>query len=305
MVLLDVILPGLDGYEICKILKADSIKSKIPIIFITAMTKRCHENVCFSIGGDDYMRKHIEPEIVRRKVRRQIERTKDRSRLEYFQRFLAQVHAESAVLEQIIVILMVSMTFETNNHVARIKKLFSLLAGSVSVCYPEMVDHYDVDIMARAAVFHDIGKAGLPTDLLWKCEPVNEEDFKVLQRHTTNGSTILRSLHPSPEASAFLAFACEIAEYHHERWDGSGYPFGIIGEEIPVSACIMALVDEYDFLTSSRALQRGQSPLPHEKAVTVIKNGDENITSLQFDPKIVEAFLKVENSFANAWRKGS
>jgi len=300
LILLDVMLPGLDGYEICRRLKAGNSTVAIPIIFLTAFTKTYHEEICLSLGADDYMRKPIVPEIVRARVHHQLARAELRDRLESLQQNQALERAERAALEQFPTILMLSNTHETASHVQRTKVLFSLLAEGTAKTYPERVKPEHIGAMSRASIFHDIGMVHLPENLLRKCDTPDADACQEIQNHTTLGGELLSSLTVSPEAGGFLSFAIEIAEYHHEKWDGTGYPRGLSGEDIPASARIMALVDTYDLLTSNRAYRRHRLPLSHIEAVKLLKCGDEEIRPGHFDPYILEAFLQQHDKLSRA-----
>jgi putative two-component system response regulator len=259
-----------------------------------------HEKNCLSLGADDYMRKPIVPEIVRARVHHQLARAEFRDRLESLQHLQVMERAERAVLEQLSILLMVSNTHETTVHLRRTKDLFSLLAEGVATIYPEIVKPEDVGVMARASNFHDIGMAHIPGYLLSKCNTEAADACREIQQHTTFGGTMLRCLPVAPEADRFLALAIEIAECHHEKWNGTGYPHGLGGEDIPASARIMALVDTYDLLTSNRAYLRYRRPLSHVEALALLNYGDELIRPGHFDPYILKVFLQQHDKLSRA-----
>lgn len=302
LVLLDVMLPGMDGYEICQRLKEDSSTSNIPVIFLTSLTMTCHERACLSMGADDYMRKPFDPESVRVRVHHQIERASHRRKMET-QKHVAIVDlAVRAIPDKIPLQFLVTGVYESAEHIHRIKKLYSRLAESLTEIYPDMVSREDVSVMALASVFHDIGKVVVSKEVL-EGGVERGDDTGWLQKHTTLGAGVLRSLAVISGESSFLAFAAEIAESHHERWDGRGYPHQLKGDEIPVSARIMAVVDFYDYLTSVWSVRQNQQVLSHSEAVSQMINCTGYVERGHFDPKIIEAFLRVENCFPNAWQK--
>lgn len=302
LVLLDVMLPGLSGFELCRMLKDDQSTAAIPIIFLTSLTRSYHEQTCLSMGADDYTRKPIEPDVIRARVRRQLEHSQLRAKMATLERIGTMNQAEKAVVEQLLVVLMVAQTYETASHVQKTKSLFSILSEIIHELFPEMISIEGMAVMANASIFHDIGMVGIPAEILPRCDSIGERNSKDFQRHTTIGGKILRSLVATPESERLILYAAEIAENHHERWNGTGYPYGLKGEEIPLSARIMSLVDTYDLLTSTRAYKRYTFPLSHNEAVSVLKDGDDYYRPDYFDPRILEAFLTAHDRLDSATR---
>ena len=262
LILLDVMMPGMSGYEVCAALKADPRTAEIPVIFVTALTDTDDEVEGFEAGAVDYITKPVSPPIVRARVRTHLSLVRmealRESRLEIVQRLgLAAEYKDN----------------ETGLHVIRMShfsRILGLAAGMTEL---------DADDLLHAAPMHDVGKIGIPDRILQKPGPLDPDEWKIMQSHATIGAEIIGE-HPN----GMLALARNIALTHHEKWDGNGYPKGLKGEEIPLEGRITAIADVFDALTSVR---------PYKKAWTEEEALDFLVQQKgkHFDPVLVDLFL--------------
>jgi putative two-component system response regulator len=274
IILLDIMMPGMDGYEVCRRLKADPITANIPIIFVTAKTEIKDEKAGFELGAVDYITKPISVPIVLARVKTQLalynqhreleilvkERTKelDDTRLEIVQRLGCAAEYKDN---------------ETGLHVVRMSWYSKFLAEEIQA------NDAWVELLYTAAPMHDIGKIAIPDRVLLKPGKLDQEEWAIMQKHVEYGVDILGT-----HDSELLSMAREIALCHHEKYDGSGYPHGVSGEDIPLSARIVAIADVFDALTSERPYKKAW---PVEKAIALL----EEESGTHFDPKLVPAFI--------------
>ncbi len=301
LILLDIMMPGMDGYEVCQELKANPSTANIPVIFLTAKTQDEDETRGFELGAVDYITKPINPPILKARVQTHIALRHARSSLERqnenLEKQVEQRTKQLVALQDAIIIAMASLAEtrdnETGHHIRRTQYYIRELAIKLQQ-HPRFAPHLDpktVDFIYKSAPLHDIGKVGVPDRILLKPGRLTTEEFEEMKKHTTYGrDTILAAEKTLGAKENFLTTARDIAYYHHEKWDGSGYPQGIAGDAIPVSARLMALVDVYDALISKRPYK---DPIPHEEAVSIISKG----SGTHFDPDVVQAFLDVQESF--------
>jgi len=294
LVLLDIMLPGISGFAICEYLKATTSTSKIPVIFLTSQTKTTHETKALALGATDFIRKPIEPGVLKHRVHNQMEilRYLELQQTQASKRIL---QAECETIQNMAVILLKAIDLQTGKHIENTQRLFTLLAKGFAAMYPGLLDPDTISSMARASVLHDIGKAGIPSQILSKNGPLTSEEIARIRQHPQLGAEIIESLENVVGQSSYTTYSSEMALFHHEKWDGSGYPFGLKGEEIPLSARLMALVDVYEALVSTRSYR---AALPHEDAFRIIIKGDNRILPGHFDPKVLEAFRRIEQEFA-------
>lgn len=275
IILMDVIMPGMDGFDICKKLKANPRTSGIPVIFVTAINEIANEESGFACGGVDYITKPVSASIVKARVathlalydqnceleKKVLERTAEvaETRLEITQRLARAAEFRDN---------------ETGMHVVRMSRYCHVIAREYGM------SEEDAEIILNAAPLHDVGKIGIPDAILLKPGRLDPEEFDVIKTHCEIGHTIIGT-----HKSALLQTAAQVALSHHEKWDGTGYPKGLSGEEIPLAGRIVAVADVFDALTSDRPYKKAWSV---ENAVDEIKKG----SSLHFDPALVEAFIR-------------
>ena len=302
LILLDIMMPDMDGYQVFQRLQSDPATRRIPVIFLTAKVGAEDEERGLAMGAVDFIHKPIAPSVVLARVRTHLQ-------IRHWQTFLEdksawlQQEVESRVsevfrLQEATIRVMVSLAeFRdecTGNHIRRAQDYVRLLADYLSrqprdagFLMPEQIDR-----IAKASPLHDIGKIAIPDHILLKPGRHTPEEFAIMQTHSVKGeSMLLRSLHEMGGDNAMLRFACQIARSHHERWDGGGYPDGLAGEAIPLAARLMAVADVYDALRSRRPYKKA---FDHAEAVDIIVQGKGS----HFDPLLVEAFLALEGVFS-------
>ena len=307
IILLDVMMPQMDGYEVCRRLKADPATSAIPVIFVTAMSDVGDETTGFALGAVDYITKPVSPPIVQARVKAHLENKQARDFIEDRNRVLEEMVTartrELAATQDATILSMATLAEtrdkETGDHIRRTQTYVRALAKHLreNPIFREQLDDHSVELLFKSAPLHDIGKVGVPDSILRKPAKLTFEEYEEMKRHTVYGheaivstEKVLSASGVSADAASFLHFAREIALSHHEKWDGTGYPQGLKGEEIPLSARLMALADVYDALTSKRVYK---PPFTHEEAVRQIREGD----GTQFDSRVVEAFGAIDSEF--------
>jgi len=301
LVLLDIMMPGMDGYEVCRRLKADAATKHIPVIFLTAKVEVEDEQKGFDTGCVDYITKPISPPIVLARVQTQLtlKAAADflRDKNAFLETEVAKRTREVQVVQDVTIMAMASLAEtrdnETGNHIRRTQNYVRALAKKLQphAKYRAFLDEATVEMLFKSAPLHDIGKVGIPDAILLKPGKLTPEEFEIMKTHTTLGRDAILAAEKLIEApSTFLRLAREIAHYHQEKWDGSGYPEGLAGETIPVSARLMAVADVYDALISRRVYK---APMPHDKAVAIIREGRDK----HFDPAMVDAFLEIAAEF--------
>ncbi|MCE7869636.1 two-component system response regulator [bacterium CPR1] len=300
LILLDIMMPGMDGYEVCRRLKADEKTHDIPVIFVTAMGEVQDETRGLELGAVDYITKPISPPIVKARVKNHLElklaRDYMKNQNEILERLVAERTAELKLTQDVTIQSLASLAEtrdnETGGHIRRTQMYVGALARYLST-QPgyEQFDERTVDLMTKSAPLHDIGKVGVADRILLKPDKLTDEEFAEMKKHPTLGrDALLRAEQMLGSTSSFLQLAREIAYSHHEKWDGTGYPDGVTGAEIPLAGRIMAIADVYDALISKRCYKPA---FPHEKAVEIIVEGKGK----HFDPAMVDAFVACAEEF--------
>ncbi|MCK7543122.1 two-component system response regulator [Marinobacter bryozoorum] len=263
LILLDVMMPGLSGYEVCEALKANDSTNRIPVIFVTALSDVDDEARGFHLGAVDYITKPVRAPIVLARV----------------QNHLSLVRVDELVETRLAVVQRLGRAAEykdneTGLHVIRMShfsKLIALTAG---------LGQTWADTLLNAAPMHDVGKIGIPDAILQKPGKLDADEWAIMQSHAEIGAEII-----GEDGSALLDMAREVALCHHEKWDGSGYPRGLSGDDIPMSARVVAIADVFDALTSERPYKKAW---PIEEATQLIREQ----AGKHFDPTLVEAFFQ-------------
>jgi putative two-component system response regulator len=301
IVLLDVMMPGMDGYEVCRRLKAEVATRDIPVIFLTALTAQDDETRGLALGAVDYITKPINPAILQArvathlKVKAYADLLKDQNlRLE--QEVAARTR-EIVAVQDATILMMASLAEtrdnETGNHIRRTQHYVKVLAQALQPHprFAAKLTDRTIELLFKSAPLHDIGKVGIPDHILLKPGRFTPEEFEVMKRHPAIGRDAIRHAERQLGLEVeFMRIAKEIAYGHQEKWDGSGYPEALSGESIPVSARLMAVADVYDALISRRVYKEG---MPHEAAATIIIEG----RGTHFDPDMVDAFVAVQDEF--------
>lgn len=301
LILLDVVMPGMDGYEVCSRLKAEAATRDLPVIFLTARTDAEDERRGLELGAVDYIAKPISPPTFMARIKNHLalkaaaDFLKDKS--DYLEKIVDRRTLEVRAIQEVTILALASLAEtrdnETGNHIRRTQSYIRVIAERLKD-HPNFalgLSEYGIRMIVRSAPLHDIGKVGIPDKILLKAGKLDDEEFEIMKRHTVLGKEAIeqaeRALGTQVE---FLSTAKEIALSHHERWDGKGYPQGLAAEAIPASARLMALADVYDALISKRVYKEG---MPHEKAAEIIVSGRGS----QFDPDVVDAFEDAQEEF--------
>ncbi|MBD9400979.1 two-component system response regulator [Comamonas sp. CMM02] len=301
LVLLDVMMPGMSGHEVCRLLKESPKTRHIPIIFLTAMTSTDDETAGLEIGAADFITKPINPPILLARVTSQLQAKAGadalRDRNSFLDNEVQRRTREVAAIQDVTILAMASLAEtrdnETGNHIRRTQHYVRTLAKALQdhPRFRAYLDDHVIDMLFKSAPLHDIGKIGIPDRILLKPGRFEPHEFEIMKTHAMLGRDAIE--HAEDQLGMpvdFLKYAKEIAFGHHEKWDGSGYPQGLKGDAIPISARIMAVADVYDALISRRVYKEG---MPHEKAVNIMREG----RGTHFDPDVLDAFLDVLNEF--------
>ena len=294
LILLDVMMPEMDGYEVCAQLKSDATCRDIPIIFLTALEDDADEEKGLQIGAVDYITKPFNPGLLEQRIKNHLSLKDHADNLETMVlKRTRMLNLTQNVTIEIAGNIAEYRDPETGEHIKRTKNFVKCLA----VAMREYNKHLEtvlndtyIELLVKSAPLHDIGKVGIPDSVLLKPGKLTQGEFEQMKLHTTYGRNIIRSSEESLGTDSFLAIAREIAHTHHEKWDGTGYPRGLKGDEIPLSGRLMALADVYDALISKRVYKPAFS---HEKTAMIIKESRGS----HFDPDIVDLFLILQDQF--------
>jgi len=307
LVLLDVMMPGMDGYAVLEKLREDPLTRGIPVVFLTALAEAASEARGLQLGAADYITKPINPVVVLARVRTQLQAKQAR---DWMQDQNATLEAEVArrmaendqtqfVTIRALAHLAETRDPETGNHINRTQGYVHLLALRLKEHphFAAFLTPRNIDLMTKSAPLHDIGKVGIPDNILQKPGPLTPKEWEIMKTHSRLGSDAVDQAETDAEKPLeFLALAKEIAHWHHEKWDGSGYPDGLAGEAIPISARLMALADVFDALISPRVYKL---PMSFAEARDIISAG----RGKHFDPDVVDAFLASFDEFVAIAKK--
>jgi putative two-component system response regulator len=294
LVLLDVMMPGMDGYEVCRRLKADPRLARVPVLFLTARAALEDEQHGLALGAVDFIHKPISPPIVAARVKAQLAvkawqdflgRQNGELQMEASER-LAEIYQLQDAAIDVMVSLAEFRDENTGNHVRRTSEYVRLLATDLAgqPGYAEQLTPSQIELMAKSAPLHDIGKIAIPDHILLKPGKFEPQEWAVMQTHAQRGHDLLsRAGHQMGVRGQFLEMAMQIAGGHHEKWDGSGYPRGLAGDAIPLAARLMAVADVFDALLARRPYKEPMTPA---QAAGLIAAG----RGAHFDPAVVDAF---------------
>jgi putative two-component system response regulator len=306
LILLDIMMPGIDGFEVCRRLKADPATQEIPVIFLSALGETTDKVHGLDLGAADYITKPFQPEEVIARVNTQLtiyglkkdlalrnEELRDMN--ENLERKVAERSQQLLKSREGVIFGMAKLTEardgDTGKHLERICRYVDILARKMSKSDPELDENW-INTVAMTAALHDIGKVGIPDAVLLKPGRLTDDERKIMEDHPAIGGDALLEMRDHWGASPFLARAIEITLGHHEKWDGSGYPFGVTGKAIALAARLVALADVYDALACKRVYKEAMT---HDKVRQIIIEE----SGKHFDPKVVEAFLATEAQFQN------
>ena len=301
LILLDVMMPGMDGYTVLSRLRENPVTRDIPVVFLTALSGETDEEHGLQLGAADYITKPIKPAVVLARVRTQLEAKQARDWLKdrnaALEAEVARRMTENNLTQQVSIRALAHLAEtrdpETGKHIARTQGYVRQLAIELRQ-HPRLSvglsEHY-IDLLTRSAPLHDIGKVGIPDHILLKPGPLNREEWAIMKTHASLGSDAIEQAERDIESPLeFLALAKEIARWHHEKWDGSGYPDGLASEDIPLSARLMAVADVFDALVTPRVYK---SAMPYAEARNIIISE----RGKHFDPDVTDAFIASFNEF--------
>lgn len=317
LILLDIMMPGKDGYMILREIIQNPATADIPIIFVTALNDEHNEEYGLNLGAVDYISKPIKPALVLARVRTHLELKLARDRMREQNRWLeeevAQRVSEIELVQDVSLAALAELAEtrddDTGNHILRTQSYIAQLTKFYLASDNTQLDEHTANMIVKASPLHDVGKVGIPDAILLKPAPLTPEEFAIMKTHAEIGANAIAqalkralNMHTpvtdkyARHALDVLETAQDIARSHHERWDGKGYPHGLAGEAIPFSARLMALADVYDALISERIYKAAMLP---EQAWEIILEGKGK----QFDPAVVEAFDACHEEFGHIARR--
>ncbi len=298
LVLLDIVMPVKDGFDVLEYMKQKGLIEQLPVILITSETIRDSEDRAYSYGIADVIHKPFYPDIVKRRAQNimdlyQHKANMERKLKEQEEAILAKEKKIQENNEFLISALSSVVEFrssETGEHIRRIKYFTRILLKYLAKYFPKYgITDAQINEIARASALHDIGKIGIPDSILLKPGKLTDEEFETMKTHTTIGCDMLKKF-KKEENNEFYRYCYDICRYHHERWDGNGYPDHLAGDEIPIWAQVVSIVDVYDALISERVYK---AAFPHTVAYEMIQNGECG----QFSPDILECFELANEDF--------
>ncbi len=309
IILLDIMMPEMDGYEVVSKLKENPQTSDIPVIFVTAMDDVTDEELGFELGAVDYIAKPIRPAILLARVKAHLTLKQASDFLQDQNSFLeAEINRrmkENLNIQNVSIRALAHLSEtrdpETGEHIMRTQHFIKILAQNLQhhPRFKHVIDDSYINLVTRSAPLHDIGKVGIPDHILLKPGALTNEEWQVMKTHAELGAKAIEQAEKDVEQSLeFLSLAKEIAHWHHEKWDGSGYPDGLSEEDIPVSARLMALADVFDALTTPRVYKEACS-FAKAREIIIDSSGSH------FDPAVVDAFLQVYEQFVAIARQYS
>jgi putative two-component system response regulator len=305
VVLLDIGMPGMDGYEVCEHFRSSEDLCEVPIIFISGRNDTIDKVRGFDVGGVDYVTKPFNTQEVVARVNTHLELRHARVALKGQNELLAErvrertkeIVATQDVMIHGLALLAEYRDNETGTHIIRTQRYVEILATRLKEHprFRPVMTSAGIERIIKSAPLHDIGKVALPDSILHKPGKLTPEEFEQMKLHTICGRDALRRAEEDlglQASDSFLQVARQMTIAHHERWDGSGYPFGLEGEAIPIPARIMAISDVYDALVTKRVYKPAMT---HEEAVRIITVGDGRVESQHFDPAVLEAFINAQD----------
>ena len=300
IILLDILMPEMDGYEVLSQIKSDEETANIPVIFLTAKGDNVSELAGLSLGAVDYISKPFSPSLLLKRIEIRLLLESQKQELADSNNSLEEeVAAKAKTVTELQGAVLKTMAdlvdFRddvTGRHTGRIHQYLSVMLGMMEEkgVYKEEIASWDIALVLRSAQLHDVGKIAITDDILKKADKLTDEEFDKIKSHTDFGLQIIEKIKESTTEHAFLEHAKIFATTHHEKWDGTGYPNGLRGEEIPLKGRLMAIVDVYDALVSERTYKKAHS---HVEAVAIIEEG----RGKHFDPALVDVFHRCADRF--------
>jgi len=300
LILLDVEMPEMSGYEVIRKIKSKTETANVPVMFLTAKKDGASELEGLSLGAIDYISKPFSPPLLLKRIEVHLLVESQKQELVDFNNNLqSMVEAKTKTvteLQNAVLKTMAELVERrddiTGGHIERTQAYLKVMLAALKDqgVYEEETAEWDVTLVLQSAQLHDVGKIAIKDSILQKTSRLTDEEFAQIKKHTTFGATIIDKIKESTTEQAFLEYAKVLAVSHHEKWDGSGYPNGLKGEEIPLLGRLMAIVDVYDALISERQYK---SAFTHKDAVSIMIDG----RGKHFDPVLLDLFLGVSGRF--------
>jgi putative two-component system response regulator len=301
MILLDVDMPVMNGYDTMRRLKAQPGTQDIPVIFLTSMNDTSSEMEGLNLGAVDYISKPFSPPLLLKRLELHLKVVSQQHELINYNNNLQEMvkartktvlDMQNSVLK-IVANLVESRDEITGGHVERTRQYLAILLDSLIEIslHIEEIESWDREFFLQSSQLHDVGKISIPDKILLKPDKLSFNEFEEMKKHTIFGVRIIEAMQKETPESSFLSHAKILAGNHHEKWDGTGYPYHLKGEEIPLGGRLMAVADVYDALRSARPYKK---PFTHEDAVQIIIDNK----GTQFDPDLVDVFTAVSDRFA-------
>jgi putative two-component system response regulator len=300
LILLDVVMPEISGYEAIETVKGNPRTAGIPVIFLTSKTDTISELEGFTLGAVDYISKPFSPQLLLKRVEVHLLLESQKSELknlnENLQQMVEEKTGEVLELQNAVLATMANLVEcrddVTGGHVERTERFLRILVEEMVAqkVYQDIVETWDINLFIQSSKLHDVGKIAIKDAVLLKPGPLTKEEFDEMKKHTVFGETVIEKIQQNARESIFLTHAKIMAGTHHEKWDGSGYPRGIAGSNIPLQGRLMAFADVYDALISDRPYKKA---FPPEQASGIITGA----CGTQFDPSLKNVFLAAFNRF--------
>ena len=300
LILLDVEMPDMSGYETIKHIKSDFATSDIPVIFLTAQSALEDELEGLSLGAIDYILKPFSPTLLRKRIEiHLLVESQKHELISFNNNLMDMVEAKTKTVVELRNAILLTMAglveyrdVTTGKHIERTQAYLRILLNELinSGLFMEEAASWDLELVLQSSQLHDLGKIAIKDDILLKPGRLTDEEYETIKEHTTRGKNIIDEIKTMTTEQEFLDYARIFAGTHHEKWDGSGYPEGLKGEEIPVLGRAMAIVDVYDALISNRPYKKA---LQHAEATQIILDG----SGTQFDPRMIDVFMGITDQF--------
>jgi putative two-component system response regulator len=298
-ILLDIIMPGIDGFEVLKEIINHPETERVPVLFITAADSDTTESRGLKAGAADYVSKPFNPDVVKTRLENHISLARYQTDLESLvEEKTAEITKTYEKTLEVLATIIEYRSLESGTHIRRVSSLMELMIKQMILLpqYKSVLSKLNYESIIKASALHDIGKIGISDNILLNPGKLTDEEFEIMKTHTTIGNSIISMiLETLGDNALYLSHALDICYYHHERWDGRGYPIGLAAENIPLSARILSIVDVYDALVNVRVYK---PPFSHEDAIDIIIEG----SGKQFDPDLVSIFLTMKDEIAELER---
>ncbi|MDR2554062.1 MAG: response regulator [Fibromonadaceae bacterium] len=293
LILLDVEMPDMNGYEVIKIIKSKRETKDIPVIFLTAKIDGDSELEGLSLGAIDYITKPFSPSLLLKRIETHLKLVNYNKHLQTMvtAKTKSVLELQNAILKAMAE-LVESRDDITGKHIERTQNYLALLIGALLMrgLFTEEMQNWNIGLVLQSSQLHDVGKIAVKDEILKKNGKLTEEEFAEIKKHPLCGEEFIDKIKRNTTDHEFLKHAKIFAATHHEKWDGSGYPRGLKGKDIPLQGRLMAIADVYDALVSDRPYKKA---FPHEEAVKIISDG----SGTHFDPDLVNVFLEISDKF--------